>query len=324
MIYKIVASFLVLLLSGCSVPKPMVLSLPKDKLYSSYSAKDGYFYVLLQKQQGIYKVVDITETPIDKISNASQEVLRVSNDYKIIEPYFKNALPYSEQNRYDCTASLNSNVYNQCTTDFSSSYKGASVAKNIVSVISASSTSGSHRYIDYEAIAKAVKESNLVEKLEEKRLLLEMELAFSSLRTKEDFDVFISKYAFTGSPLLQEAIKKRDSLNKQEAPNDLSMYDSDEILRKKESQIESNKKATLLALRSEQNSINSINQKLQSFRKSIAVGSKTNCGEVVELRASEARIKRGNSYVVIQKDKLFPKEYECIIAKGRYIPPPSF
>lgn len=324
MYYKIVASFLVLLLSGCSVPKPMALSLPKDRLYSSYSAKDGYFYVLLQKKQGIYEVVDIKETPIDSISNSAQEVLRVSNDYKSIEPYFKNALPHSPDNRYDCTASLNKNVYNQCTTDFSAKYGGASVAKNVVSFLSASNTSGSHRYIDYEAISKAVKESRLVDKLEDKRFYVEQEIAFATLKTREDFEVFINKYTFTNSSFVQEAIKKRDSLGKQEAANDLSLYDSDEVLKKKESQIESNKKATLLAIKSEQNSINNINQKLQQFRKNIAVGTKTNCGEVVELSTKEAKIKRGSSYILVDKDRVFPKEYECIIAKGRYISPPSF
>lgn len=76
------------------------------------------------------------------------------------------------------------------------------------------------------------------------------------------------------------------------------------------------------------NIVDSENTKIatnSNFRKSLEVGSNTNCGPVIELKGKMIKIYSpvkdyGNEHW-ISRDQLFPQGYQCIFANGRYTPP---
>lgn len=322
---------------GCSNIGQQTIRPVKGTIKSGYLSKSGFFYVLLERDEDKnYKVITIQEEPIEKLSNSKQEILRVSNDYKIVELYFKNSLPKSSDNRYDCTSSLNTNVYNQCTTDFSGSYAGATAAKNIVSALSGTSTSGSHRYIDYDLINQTIKDTKLFEAIEERKFISEHKDVFKTLKTLEDYDWFIDRYSFIkgSESLVPKVIQKRDEMLKAKEKDAVDALEAEQKASLEEQakdaarearvqrEKEINQRMTNIAAKSEQNAIDEINKKLRSFRQSIKKGTSTNCGEVMELKGSQAKVSKNEQW--INTDKLFPKEYGCVFVKGHYVAPPAF
>lgn len=324
---------------GCSNVNQQVLKPSKGTIKSGYLSKSGFFYVLLERdEEKNYKIITIQEEPIEKLSNSKQEILRVSNDYKIVELYFKNALPKSPNNKYDCTQAINTNVYNQCTTDFSGAYVGETAAKNIASAFSTTKNAGSHRYIDYDLLNQTIKDTKLFEAIEERKFISEHKEVFKTLKTLEDYDWFIDRYSFIKSSesLVPQVIQKRDDMIKAKEK------DAEDVLeRQKKASLEEqakeareelriqrekdiNQRMTNIAAKNEQNAIDEINKKLRSFRGNIKKGTHTNCGEVMELKGSQAKVNHSKSEHWINTDKLFPKEYGCVFVKGHYVAPPAF
>ncbi|MDQ1263012.1 MAG: hypothetical protein QG559_13 [Campylobacterota bacterium] len=345
MFYKYTLYILVtsLLFSGCTPSANNSITPTKNIEKSTYKSKSGYYFVLIEKENKKWKIVTIQEEPIEKIKNSKQEILRVSQDYKDIQPYFINAMPKSPINRYDCTKSINLNQYNQCTSDLTSPYVGATVAKNIVSAITLSSTSGSHRYIDQTLINEAIEQTKLFDAIEEKKSALQKEQeyknSFNEAKTLDEYNAFIEKYSsyVHKENLVALAIEKRDSLlAKQKADEELQKQKELELLAEEEAKEKkfyehrkSMEKGVISMAKSEQNAIDNHKNMIATFRKNLRVGTETNCGSIAEIKELSAKInisikESSKKEEWISINKLFPKEYGCRFVKGNYIAPPTF
>lgn len=346
--YALYTLFLSILFSGCSSSKQSALSenIVKPVSKSKYISQSGYYFVLIEKENKKWKIIQIQETPIEKIKNTKQEILRVSQDYKEVEPYFVNAMPKSPINRYDCTQSINTNQYNQCTSDLTSPYVGATVAKNIVSVLTLTSTSGSHRYIDKKLIDEAIEQTNLFDAIEEKKKTLEKEQeykrSFNEAKTVDEYNAFIEKYLSVegASSLVALAVQNRNAIiekkkieeedknieeqnRKREEERLTKVYE--QKIYKNEKQLE---KENLSLAKMEQRAIENYTKNIENFRKNIKKGIETNCGLVVDVKESQAKIdlsqKNSVQELWIDSKKLFPKGHGCRFVNGKYIAPATF
>lgn len=294
-----------LFLSGCVSSKQPLSSNTKQ---STYESKSGYYYALLEKHKDKYIVVSIEDEPYEKLTKPNQEILKISNDYKDIDLYFTHPLKEVSKNSFECKPKANIGKYNQCTSDFSLSH-----------------LTPDSRYIDYQKLNSVIEKSDIIKIVERYRLIGEHQVAFYELKTIQDCDDFIAKYSSIPQQvsLVAKAKELRGSLEAK-----ASKKDEQEMANGGEEKIvehdEISHKRVDTAATKEKRAMNSLNANLQAFRGAIAVGSQTNCGEVLELKDKKAKILKDKNYYWIETDRLFPKNHGCVFNKGRYIPPPSF
>lgn len=305
MFLKTFAISLAILISGCAQPKSVKTS---DKNSSNFESKSGYFYALIEKYGSKYIVVSIEDEPYEKLTKPNQEIIKLSNDYKDIDLYFTNPLKVTQNNTYECKTGANINKYNQCTSDFSTSTLGTST-----------------RHIDYALLNKTIKEMKLIKTVEQYRFIGEHMVAFNTLKTTQDCDDFIKKYNSIPQEvsLVQKAMELKSKLEKRAKPKKVQEMANGgkEVVLEKDNLAFAK---TQNAANKDLNKLNTLRANIASFQKNIKVGTKTNCGEVLELQDKKAKIARGSSFHWIEAQKLYPANHECMFARGKYIPPPSF
>lgn len=304
MFIKSTILFIAILLSGC-VSTQNSISKTTIKNQSSYESKSGYFYAILEKHANKYIVISIQDEPYEKLKKSNQEILKLSSDYKNIDLYFTDPIKPEKANTYECKPKENLGKYNQCTSDFSLSHMNTT-----------------SRYIDYKLLDSVIKDTKVVEIVEQYRLIGEHQVAFMDLKTIEDCNNFIKKYSSIPSSvsLVPKAIEKKDELMKLNS-KPIDIEEQKEIVLDRD---DASYKRTNMTAKKEQDSISSMQNKLKAFRISVQKGTKTNCGEVLELNNSKAKINKDNKDYWIETNKLFPQGYGCVFARGSYIAPPSF
>ncbi|MDQ1267642.1 MAG: hypothetical protein QG560_285 [Campylobacterota bacterium] len=333
-------TFYTLLLStlffGCSASKQNVLSSgSKPASTSKYRSQSGYYFALVEKNNNIWKIIDIKDMPIEKRAKTNQDILRISETYSEVHPYFSKIIPANTSNRYACGASNNKNQYTPCTSNLTS----YAPAQNIVDIIkNLNSNSPKDKYIDKNLIAKAVKETDLFNAIESKKNIFEYEQcerSFSQASTVDEFNTFIEKYSHlkNAEQLIALAVQNRDAmLEKIKAEDEKRRIEEEQLAKIHEQKTQIRKKQlekeTSMLEQMEQRAMHNFTKNIENFRQTLKAGAETNCGKIVEMKKSAVKVhfplKDYGDEHWIDLDKIFPKGHGCRFVKGKYIAPATF
>lgn len=332
MFYKNIIYTLTLsiLFFGCSASNQDALSNTKSTSKSGYVSQSGYYYALIEKNNTGWKIVDIKDTEIEKRTKTNQEILKVNEANNEVSPNFVMNSSNSS-NVYICRDSNNTNQYTPCTSNLTS----AVAPENIVGLIkNLDAKSPKQKYVDKELIDEALRQTNLFKAIDNKKIVLERaqcDRLFLAAKTAEELDAFIEKYSsYTyASTLIPIATKNRDNLKIQEQNKKLEEERlakvSEQKIQKSEKQLE---KENLALTKIEQRAIENYTKNIENFRKGIKKGVETNCGLVVDIKESQAKIdfthKDSINELWIDAKKLFPKGHGCRFVNGKYIAPATF
>lgn len=308
-----------LIFFGCSTSTPNALNTPK----SSYVSKSGYYYILIEKNSGSWKIVDIKETTIDLREKTNQEILKVNASYTQVEPNFE----INRSNVYICDGSKGAREYSACSSNLTATLG----AKTVFDMVNSSKK---EKYLDENLIQTIIKQTNLFSAIERKRLDLEhdeCDRLFLSAKTAEEFDLFVEKYSSYSwaSTLIPLAKKNSETLKEQEkkraTQEERSVKLYEQKIQKSEKQLE---KENVALANIEEKAIRNFQNSVTSFRKNLKKGTETNCGPIVDLKSSAVKVffpvKNAGDEHWIDTDKIFPKNHGCKFVNGHYIAPATF
>ena len=331
MLYKTAfyALFFSLFFAGCASGQPKVAAPKPPAPQSDDVSQSGYYFALIEKTKESWKLIALEDKPVLQRKFTNQEILRVTQDYSNVYPHFAEENNATKTNHYLCKES-NSTRYTPCTTKFGVVPEATNVAEYI---INSNQSAPKYKYISKSAINKAVIETKLFAAIEAKKESFKFALCqeeFQKASTVDEFNDFVKKYAdyANAQEMLHLALKnlehlRDEELKKQGASQKLPRSYQD-LYNKSEQQLERENHSLA---KKEESSIQQQAQKIESFRKTLKVGMQTNCGTVIELDASKAKIKfdaQSETLQWIERRKIFPKGEGCRIVKGKYIAPPSF
>lgn len=295
----------------------------KPVSHSSYKSQSGYYFALIEKADKGWVIIDLRDTIMSKRQNEKQEILRVSQSYSEVVPFYETTKFHRLGDTYECSYMLTPEQYSPCNSQLTSVSVGKSLGKNVVAAaLTFGLAAGSHKYIDENLIDEAIVQTDLFNAIETKKVVFEKllyERSFSNARSIADYDKFISTY--TGKDeqnYIPQALVKRDELiEKQKA----EQKRQEEINRKKQEDIIAKQKA-------EEKAMNERKKVVEAFRKSLKNGMDTNCGPILEVRDTLVKVyfpiqNYGNEHW-IKRDEIFTKEYGCRFLNGGYIMPSSY
>lgn len=299
------------------------IEMPKSS-DSAYVNLGGYYYGIIEKDGDSWSVKKISVTPINGRLNENQEVIRVSNDYSNITPYFEtNKKTYQFGQHKECYL-VKPKTYELCSSNLTSINIGMSIGKNILAAaITFGLASGSHKYLNQDLVNEAVNKSGLLNAIELKKIEFEKEeylKTYQAAQTSKELTSFINKYKNRDfDNLIASASAKLKLLTENEKSENIRLAKQkieNEILQQK---IENEQKKLEIKIAREKS------HKLEIFRKSLNVGTNTNCGPVIEIKSSLVKVyfpvpNYGNEHW-ISKEDLFSIDYSCQFLNGRYIKP---
>ncbi len=327
-----IAAIAVMLFTGCAqtsnqqslkVSQEVQKKIKKPLTIGSYRSKSGYYYVLIEKKNNRWEIVDIKDVEIRERQNQQQEILRVDQSYSQVIPNYQFT-GYSSGNTYECGYLMTTEKYSPCTSQLTSTSVGKSVAKNIAAAVTTLGlASGSHKYVDQNLINEAVVQTDLFNMIESKKNTFEKilyERLFYEAKTISDYDSFIAKYSLNDEKnFVPIAIKKRDELKiEQKLVEEEKQKKEIEQKRIKE---EMDKAIAEASQKAKKERI----KEVEYFRETLAVGTTTNCGLIVEMKESLVKVyypvqNYGNEHW-IKRNELFPQHYNCNFFNGKYIAP---
>lgn len=322
------ALILSIFILGCSSERQALhVSIKTPEIKNDYMPDSGYFYVLLEKEKEVWKIIQIEDKPTLKRKNKNQELLLVSSSYSHVYPYFDETLVADKNNQYLCDDSSKIKNYTPCSSALSLDSK----SKNFSDYFNESGDTKKHKHVSKTLLNQAISDTNLYEAIESKKKSLKFakcEDSFYKAQSIEDFNEFIKNYAnyAEAKNLLTLALQNLQNLKDLEQKRLKEIALQKELQEKELKREKELERANLFLVKKEQNSIDSYAKKLANFRKTLQVGTQTNCGTIAELDSKGATImlQDKNDTIWIQRDKIFPKGDGCHIIKGRYIAPPSF
>lgn len=319
---------LTLLFLGCSIPSGQTTP-QKAQSDESLSLQKNYYYALIEKNEGVWKVIDIKNSPIEQREKNNQEILKISSDYKEVEPAYTKTLPTDELGRFECKKPINYKEYSACSSLLASTHQ------NFATLFQSSDTAASDlKSVDKELIHKIVEKSGLFKAIDAKKSIFAFEACqnrFREAKTSDDFSAIIEECSSLkeAEQLLALAIKNRDALKIQEEQkraHDEQMAKTYELRMQKmikDAEVENIRLAKI-----EQKSIDTVTNSIKAFRKTLQKGSQTNCGPVIEMNESSVQVlfpvKGYGDKHWISRDKIYPKGNGCRFVKGKYLAPPAF
>lgn len=319
---------LALLFLGCSVPSEQT-PMQKAKSDESSSLQKSYYYALIEKNEGVWKILDIKNSPIEQRTKNNQDILKISSDYKEVEPAYAKVLSADELGRFECKNPINYKEYSVCSSLLASTHQDFS------NLFKSSDTAGSTiKSVDKELIEKIVEKSGLFKAIDAKKSIFAFESCqnrFKDAKTSDDFSIIIEECSSLKNveQLVALAIKNREALKIQEEQrraHDEQMAKTYELRMQKmikDAEIENVRLAKI-----EQKSIDSVTNNIKAFRKGLSKGSQTNCGPVVDIKESSVQVlfpvKGYGDKHWINIDKIYPKGSGCQFVKGKYLAPPAF
>ncbi|MDD2653441.1 MAG: hypothetical protein PHX44_10390 [Sulfurimonas sp.] len=318
-----------LFFAGCSSQQPKVESQKAPAHKSDYVSQSGYYFALIEKTKEGWKLIDIEDKPVLQRKFTNQEILRITENYENAYPHFEDELNATKTNHYLCQEE-NRKKYTPCTTLFSVVPEATNVAELIVH---SNQSSPKYKYISKSAINKAIGEVKLFDAIEAKKEHFKFALCqeeFQKASTIEEFNDFVKKYAdyAKAGEMFRLALKNLENLKEEQLKNEAASKKQPKgyqhLYNKSEQQLERENHSLA---KKEEAAIHQQTQKIETFRKTLKVGMQTNCGTVVELDTSKAKIKfdaQSELLQWIERRKLFPKGEGCRIVNGKYITPPSF
>lgn len=337
MLYKY--TFYTLLLSilffGCSASKQNVISSDLKPISTSkYVSQSGYYFALVEKNNNIWKIIDIKDMPIEKRAKTNQEILRINETYSEVRPYFEETNIKYNLSKYTCNNFNSKNNYTPCTSTLSSTLPD----KNIFSFLNFNSTSPKYKFIDEKLIDNAVKETNLFNAIESKKNIFEYEeseRSFNQASTAEEFNTFIEKYSYlkNAEQLVALAVQNRDIiLEKIRAEEEKKRIEEERLAKIHElrTQIRDKQleKETSELEKMEQRAMQNFTKNIKKFRQTLKNGVDTNCGTILEMKDSSVKVhypvKNHGAEHWIDSNKIFPKGHGCRFVNGNYIAPATF
>lgn len=324
MFYALILSVFI---SGCSSQQALraPIKLPQSK--SDYQPDSGYYFALIQKEKQKWKIVQIEDKPILQRKNKNQEILLVSQTYSNAYPYFDETLKAQRDNEYLCDNSNITRDYTPCSSALSLKSKPRNISDYFNNM---SKNSKKYKYVSKSLINQAISDTNLYEAIESKKSnfkYAQCEERFYKANSINDFNEFVKNYADyeEAKPLLTLALQNLQNL-KDADENNMSQLSQKKYQNAHNKSEQQQERENLYLSKKEQNSIDDYAKKLNTFRKTLQVGTQTNCGTIVEIDSKKANISlyNKNSTTWIERNKIFPKGEGCHFAKGRYIAPPSF
>lgn len=318
---------LALLLSGCSIPSEQTP--PKAKSDESLPLKKSYYYALIEKNEGVWRVIDITNIPIEQRAKNNQDILKISSDYKEVEPAYTKTVTADELGGFECKNPANYNEYSVCSSLL------ASTQQDLKTLFKSSDNRASEiKYIDRELINKIVEKSGLFKAIDAKKQIFALQSCQSKFReakTSNEFSIIVDECSSIkdAEQLVLLAIKNRDTLKIQEEQkraHDEQMAKTYELRMQKT--IKDAETENIRIAKIEQKSIDNITNGIKSFRKGLRKGTQTNCGPVIDVTESSVQVLfpvqgYGDKHW-ISIDKIYPKGNGCRFVKGKYIAPPAF
>lgn len=323
------ALFFSLFFAGCATQQPKVASPKLPASQSDYVSQSGYFFALIEKTKDNWKIVALEDKPILQRKFTNQEILRVTQNYSNVYPQFEDELNATKANYYLCKES-NSTSYTPCTSLFGIVAEAKNVAEYIISL---NQSAPKYKYISKTEINKAINDTKLFAAIEAKKESFKFALCqeeFQKAATIEEFNDFVKKYAdyARAGEMLHLALKNLEHLRDEELKRQEALKKPQrsyqDLYQKSEQQLERENHSLA---KKEESTIQQHAKKIENFRKTLQVGSQTNCGTIAELDASKAKIKmnaQNEAFQWIERRKIFPKGEGCRIVNGRYIAPPSF
>jgi hypothetical protein len=301
---------------------------------SKYVSQSGYYFALIEKNNNIWKIVDIKDMPIEKREKANQEILRINETYSEVRPYFEETNIKYNLSKYTCNNFNSKNNYTPCTSNLSSTPPD----KNIFGFININSTSPKYKFIDEKLIDNAVKETNLFNAIESKKNIFEYEQcerSFNQASTAEEFNTFIEKYSYlkNAEQLVVMAVQNRDVMLEKIRVEEEKKRIEEERLAKihelrtqiRDKQLE---KETSELEKMEQRAMQNFTKNIKKFRQTLKNGVDTNCGTIIEMKESSVKVhypvKNHGAEHWIDTNKIFPKGHGCRFVNGNYIAPATF
>jgi len=307
---------------GCSASNQNALG-NKSTQKSSYVSQSGYYYALVEKNNNIWKVLDIQVTPIQMRQKTNQEILKINESYTQVEPNFD----INKSNIYECNGKKGAREYTACSSNLTDTLS----AKNISELVTSSKK---EKYVDEDLIKEVIKQTNLFYAIENKKFALEHEECdrlFLSAKTADEFDAFIEKYASYkyASTLIPIAERNRDNLKMQEQKRReeeqkyAKVYEQKVLKSEKQLERENEALADI-----EEKAIRNFQNTIANFRKTLKKGVETNCGPILDIKNSSIKVyfpvkNVGNEHW-IDTNKIFPKTHGCRFVNGNYVAPATF
>jgi hypothetical protein len=326
--------FISILLSGCSASKqqqPTLISDKKPISTNPYRSQSGFYFVLIEKNDDIWKIVDIKDRAIEKRAKKNQEILKIDESYSQVRPYFTNKMDENTSNIYKCSKTNDANIYSPCTSTLVKPVDDGGIFNFLKNFYSSSPI---NKHVDKKLIDKISRETKLFEAIESKKDIfayIECERSFRRASNIDEFNAVIQMCSSLedANRLVKLSIQNRDAMVERKRVED-------EERRVQEEKSELRDKIKLQRLEKETNTLEQMERRamhnftknLEKFRKSLKEGAETNCGKIIEMKNSAAKVhfplKNYGDEHWIDLNKIFPKGHGCRFVKGKYIAPATF
>jgi|GEM_PF-6899227 len=190
LVRKAVSLFSFALVSCSSpVPKPVEIesnSNGAETIDFGYkeSLPEGY-YVVIENNNGSWRVIDISRTRIFQRPNLNSEILFFNLNLKYAQPVFEKVKHFNGST-FECTPLTDDKLaYTPCQSELTSTNLGMSVGKNVfAAALSFGLASGYHTEIDREKIADAIQSSNVIPLLRKKKPNIDAEYSERSTQIR--------------------------------------------------------------------------------------------------------------------------------------------
>jgi len=217
--------FISIALSGCNISKQQPHALISDKKPIStnkYRSQSGFYFVLIENNDDIWKIVDIKDRAIEKRAKQNQEILKIDESYSEVHPYFSNKIGENPSNIYKCNKTNDPKIYSPCTSALVKNVDERGLFSFLKNFYSSSLI---NKHIDKELIYKISRETNLFDTIESKKDIfayIECERSFRRASTIDEFNAVIEKCSSLedAKRIIELSIKNRDAMVKRKIVED--------------------------------------------------------------------------------------------------------
>lgn len=330
--------FISIILSGCSASKQQQPSLINDKKPIStnkYKSSSGFYFVLIEKNNDIWKIIDIKNTAIEKRAKQNQEILKIDETYSEVNPYFGNKMPENSSNIYKCNKINDANIYSPCTSALVKTVDEGGLFSFLKNFYSSSPI---NKHVDKELINEILRETNLFGAIESKKDIfayVECERSFRRASNIDEFNLVIQMCSSLedANRIVKLSIQNRDAMVERKRVEDEERKIQEERLLKENEQRAKIKLQWLERKTSdvellEERAMHNFTKNIEKFRQTLKTGTETNCGKIIEMKNSAVKVhfpvKNYGDEHWIDSNKIFPKGHGCRFVNGNYIAPATF
>lgn len=190
-IKKIFSSFAVLIVvSGCAANNPKITKF--NTKMGEVDIKIGYeqylgkgYYSILEKVDDKWTIYEVSKDRVYDRPHSESEVIFVSENLNYAQVFYYDARNY-EGNNFECSPLVdNENLYTPCTSALTDTIMGLSIGKNIIAAVTTLGlASGYHARVDFDKVAEAIEESDLISFIDFNRDYIDLKHNIKTERAK--------------------------------------------------------------------------------------------------------------------------------------------